>query len=304
MKISVSNDVPVGELEQFSFMKECGFDATDLSLEKYFGRKGIFSDIDSVTDEQIKEHFTMLRREAEKVGFEIGQTHSAFTGHPAHYDFNMDEVVARQIASIKATHYLGSKHCVVHPIIMPGRRYDKLVKEAFDASVEFYKRLIPTLEQYDVYCCIENMWVSDPVYKNICSTILSHAQEMVDMCEVLGERFKICVDVGHGPLTQDDPAEMVRICGDKLVCLHTHDNDGFMDLHTFPFSVHCAPYSASWKPMRIDWNDFMKALDDVGYKGILSFEITAPGPRELKKAGLTYLAAIGRYLVSLRTLKY
>ena len=301
MKLSVSNgNLPVGEMEQFAYLKECGFDAMDMSLEAYFSRKGKFGDIFNVADEDIKEHFTKLRQEAQKVGFEIGQTHSAFSGHPSHYDYNMDEVVARQAASIKATHYLGSKHCVIHPIITPGRLYDKLVDKSFDESVDFYKRLTPILEEYDVYCCIENMWNFDPVYKNICSTILSHAQEMVDMCNVLGERFKICVDVGHGPLTQDNPAEMVRICSDKLVCLHTHDNDGLMDLHTFPFSAHDAPYSTSWKPMRIDWNDFMKALDDVGYKGNLSFEISVPGPAALNKAGLKYLAEIGNYLVSLR----
>jgi len=304
MKLSVSNGIPVEELEQFKYLKECGFDAMDMSLEAYFGRKGKFGDISNVTDEQIKEYFTMLRGEAEKVDFEIGQTHSAFTGHPAHYDYDIDEIIARQVASIKATHYLGSKYCVIHPIITPGRRYDMLVKEAFDESVEFYKRLTDTLEEYDVYCCIENMWVSDPVYKHICSTILSHAQEMVDMCDALGDRFKICVDVGHGTLTQDDPAEMVRICGDKLVCLHTHDNDGFMDLHTFPFSAHSVPYGESWEPMRINWNDFMKALDDVNYRGNLNFEISVPGPAALNRAGLKYLSEIGKYLVSLRNIQY
>ena len=304
MKISVSNAVPVGEIEQFAYLKECGFDAADFALEKYFGKNGMFGDIKNVTDEEIKKHFTMLRLEAEKVGFEIGQTHSAFTGHPSHYGFDTEDIVRRQEASIMATHYLGSKYCVVHPIITPGRLYDKLVDKAFNESVEFYKQLIPALEKYDVYCCIENMWNFDPVYKNICSTILSHAQEMVDMCNVLGDRFKICIDVGHGTLTQDDPAEMVRICKDKLACLHTHDNDGIMDLHTFPFSAHASPYSAAWKPMRIDWADFMKALDDVGYKGNLNFEITAPGPKEINKAGLKYLSEIAKYLISLRKIQY
>lgn len=302
MKLSVINCAPVDEKEQFQYLKDCGFDATDFSLGRYFDRSGMFGDIDNVTDEQIKEHFTMLRECAQKADFEIGQTHSAFSGHPRNYDFDYDEIVKRQIASIKATHYLGSKYCVVHPIILPGRRYDLLKQEAFDKSVEFYKRLIPTLEEYDVYCCIENMWVCDPVYGHICSTILSHAQEMVDMCNVLGDRFRICVDVGHAPLTQDDPCEMVRICGDKLAVLHTHDVDGISDLHTFPYSAHQAPHGM--KPMRINWEDFMKALDDVNYRGNLSFEICPPGPVELRRAGLVYLSEIGKHLVSLRSVKY
>ena len=303
MKISVNNTEYPSEKEQFKYLKDCGFDACNLSLG-HFERKGMFGDIDNVTDEQIKEHFTMLREEAEKVGFSIGQTHSAFSGHPRDYDFNLDEIVKRQIASIKATHYLGCKLCVVHPVIKPNRRYDHLIKEAFDESVEFYRQLIPTLEEYDVYCCIENMWMCDPVYGHICATILSRAQEMVDMCNVLGDRFRICLDVGHGLLTQDDPVEMVRICGDKLACLHAHDNDGILDLHAFPFTPHGKPYGTSWKPLRMDWTAFMKALDEVNYRGDLCFEVGAPGPEPLWTPGYKYLAEIEKYLVSLRELKY
>lgn len=302
MKLSVINSTPVGEFEQFQYLKDRGFDATDFSLGRYFERGGMFGDIDNVTDEQIKEHFTKLKAAADKADFEVGQTHSAFSGHPRNYDFDYDEIVKRQIASIKATHYLGSKYCVVHPIILPGRIYDLKKQEAFDKSVEFYRRLIPTLVEYDVYCCIENMWMVDPVYGHICATILSRATEMVEMCEVLGERFKICVDVGHGNLTQDDPAEMVRIAGDKLAVLHTHGTDGISDLHTFPYAAHQAPHGI--KPMYTNWEDFMKALDDVNYRGNLSFEIGVPGPEGIRAAGLEYLAAIGRYLISLREIKY
>ncbi len=304
MKIAVSNATPVGELEQFAFLKECGFDGVEFSLGRYFGRSGTFGDMDALSDEQIKEHFTALRLAAEEAGMEIVQTHSQFGGHPRSYDFDTDEIVKREVASIKATHYLGCKLCVIHPIIHPERVYDKNLKVSFDGAVDFYRRLIPTLEEYDVICCIENMWMCDPVYKNICSTILSHAQEMVDMCEVLGDRFRICVDVGHGILTQDDPAEMIRICGDKLACLHVHDNDGISDLHTFPFSFRDKPYGVSWKPMYVDWNDVMKALDEVNYRGPFAFEMYMPGPEGIQEAGYRYLAAIGRYLTSLRTIQY
>ena len=295
MKLGVANGCYCSETEQFAYFKECGFDASLFSLGKYFDRKGMF-DAFTVSDQQIEEHFTMLKEEAEKVDFFIDQTHSAFSGHPRGYDFDIDEIVKRQEASIKATHYLGSKFCVVHPIIKPGRRYDLLKKEAFDESVEFYKRLTPTLEKFDVYCCIENMWVSDPVHRHICSTILSHAEEMREMSEVLGERFKICLDVGHAPLTQDDPVKMVNICGDKLACLHAHEVDGLSDLHTFPFCKFGKPVGI--KPMRTDWQGFMKALKEENYQGNLSFEIGVPGPRELHKAGLEYLSEVGRYLIN------
>ena len=74
MKISVVNPGFLPDTEQFAFLKDCGFDATDFSLGRYFARTGSMSDIYNVTDEQIKAHFTMLRETAEKVGFEVGQT--------------------------------------------------------------------------------------------------------------------------------------------------------------------------------------------------------------------------------------
>lgn len=305
MKISVSSGgAPTGDTKLFAYLKDCGFDAVDFQLESYFHRNGKFGDIDAVTDAQIKEYFTNLKAEADKVGFEVGQTHSQFGGHPREYDNDIDEIIKREIACIKATHYLGAKYCVIHPIINRGRYYDYRIKETFDENVEFYRRLIPTLEEYDVYACLENMWMVDPVYTNICSTIFSHAQEMVDMCGVLGERFRICVDIGHGPLTQDNPADMIRISGKKLACLHTHDNDGISDLHAYPYSAYQTPYSNNWKPLRIDWDDVIKALDEVEYRGNLNFEINAPGPDAVKRYGYEYLAHIGHYMAEQRKIQY
>lgn len=304
MKISCTLPTFIPDVEAFAFLSKCGFNATEFALRHYFLDGCMFGDIENVTDEMIKEYFTMLKGVADEAGIEIYQTHGTGSGHASKFNYDYDDMAARCIASIKATHYLGSKHCVIHPVQIPGRRYDFLNKEAFDKSVEFYSRLIPTLEEYDVYCDIENMWVRDPVYGHICSTILSHGEEMVEMCEALGDRFGICVDVGHCNLTQDDPAEMVRIAGDKLGSLHAHETDGISDLHTLPFSKHAKPSGMAWDPMRTDWEDFMKALDDVGYTGSLNFETGAPGPLELKEAGYTYLAAIGRYLVSLRDPKF
>ena len=54
MKISVGNTQYPGEIEQFAFLKEAGFDGCDFALGHYFLRNGVFGDIDNVTDEQIE----------------------------------------------------------------------------------------------------------------------------------------------------------------------------------------------------------------------------------------------------------
>jgi sugar phosphate isomerase/epimerase len=300
MKLSKNTSNSAG----FHILKRCGFDACDYSLGRELSPKdGIFADIDNVSDQQIAEHFSSIKEIADELDFEVGQIHSDFTGHIRSYA-SLDDVVKRQIASIKATHYLGAKFCVIHPVIPRGVLYETIQKESFDKAADFYKRLTDTLEKYDVYCCLENMWHLDPVYGHITPTIFSRAQEMVEMSDLLGERFKICLDVGHGLLTQDDPVEMVKICGDKLVCLHSHDNDGLLDMHAFPFHRAAAPYGTTWKPLRMDWIAFMKALDEVNYRGNLNFEVGMPGPADLEELHLKYLADIGKYLISLREIQY
>ena len=286
MKISAiySTHDPVNN--EFALFKECGFDACDFSLGGLYGK----------SDEELFEHCDAIRKSAESVGFEIGQTHSDFSGHPRDYYYDYDEIVDRQITSIKATHWLGAKNCIIHPVILPGRRYELLLKESLEKTIEFYKRLTPYLEEYDVYCCVENMWVVDPVHRHICPTTFSRAQEMVDVCNILGDRFKICVDTGHGEVTGDDPVEMIRIAGDKLYALHTHDTDCRADLHTLPFMSH----QIGKKDKKCDYEEMMKALDEVGYKGNLNFEIGMPGPNGIRRAGLVYLARVGKYLASLR----
>ena len=54
---------------------------------------------------------------------------------------------------------------------------------------------------------------------------------------------------------------MIRALGGKRVkALHVHDNDLVRDVHTLPFT------------RKIDWDEVMTALKDIGYDGELTFE--------------------------------
>ena len=68
MKLGVANGCYCSETEQFAYFKECGFDASLFSLGKYFDRKGMF-DAFTVSDQQIEEHFTMLKKRLKKLTF-------------------------------------------------------------------------------------------------------------------------------------------------------------------------------------------------------------------------------------------
>lgn len=277
----------------FRLIKDCGFDACDFMLSHTYGK----------TDAVLRAYCEKLRRLADEAGVEIGQTHADFSLTSKDFAFSAgwSETFDRAVASIKATSYLGVRYCVLHPVRVPGRYNGKLVEECYAEARDFYARLIPYLEKYDVVCCIENMWARDPYFGRICATILSRPEEMVRMCDELNaiapNRFAICVDVGHAELTQDVPHEMIRICGSRVKVLHLHDTDGISDLHTIPYSVHGKP--AGTEPMRTDWKAVMQALREIGYEGTLNFEVTIPGPTPLVPAGLRYLGKIGRYLETL-----
>ena len=292
MKTSVSTS-----RTDFKYFADCGFEALDFQLTDYFGEKGMFADITTATDDKIKEVFTELKAKADKAGIEIFQTHSAFICR----DYVKEDAIEREIASIKATHYLGAKYIVIHPPCIEGRIYDLKKKENFELAVDFYSKLQGTLEKYDVYCCTENMFSRDPHYDHLCATICSRVSEMIDICNAVGRRMKICVDTGHAVITQDDPVEMLLEAANtgRLGCLHCHDNDGMHDLHTYPFMSQSAPRVGGFKPKRIDWNEIMKAIKQIGFDGPLNFEVSTMGPACLEKDCYEYLVSLEKYLISL-----
>ena len=53
---------------------------------------------------------------------------------------------------------------------------------------------------------------------------------------------------------------MIRAIGERLGALHIHDNDRWKDLHQIPFAGS------------IDWNEVVKALKDIDYKGEFTLE--------------------------------
>lgn len=286
--------------EGFREVRESGFDALDICMDSYFGRDGVFSDLSRVTDMEIQIYFTAIRQVAERAEIEICQTHSAFSGNPEEYDYDIDEIVDRQIACIKASYWLGARHCVVPPIILPGRRYDILKEETFEQNYQFYRRLRPVLNEYDLCCCLENMWATDPVHQHICPTVFSHPKEMVSMVDRLGwDRFRICLNPGHCVLTQNDPVSAISICRKYLSCIRISDNDGLRDLHAFPYTPFAPPYTSTAAPKRVEWEQIVRSLKEKDFPGALNFDCTIPGPEPLRAAGYRYLAEIGRYLLSL-----
>ena len=289
MKLSVCSGI--GSLEKpniefFKMLKESGFDAVDL---------GLWGGFNYDTEDQLKAACENYRKAANEEGMVIGQTHAAFSGHPRDNQYDYENIEQRQIKDIKITRWLGCNRIVIHPNVLQGNIYNMFEKYNFPKLVEMYAKLTPVLEEYDVYCCIENMWNWDSHLNRICATSCSRATELRALADALGERFKVCIDTGHGELTGENPVEMVRTVGDKLGALHCHATNCRDDFHTLPYLQ--GPFPPTCKHM-IDWEAFMKALAEVGYTDTLNFEVSPPGDDRVSRLGYKYLAEIGKYLVS------
>ena len=102
-----------------------------------------------------------------------------------------------------------------------------------------------------------------------------------------------CVDIGHSAMANtggESPGKMIRALGGKRVkALHVHDNDLVRDVHTLPFT------------RKIDWDEVMTALKDIGYDGELTFEadtFLSQFPDELAVHASRLMLEVGRYFVS------
>lgn len=246
-----------GPQQTLTTLKAAGFDTVDFSLEDE--RKL------SVHSSALKQYFENLGSFAKDLGMEIGQTHAPFYNidrQMARYD----EILELQKKAIAATAYLGCKYIIIHPLRTKDRLYNEGVEQTKQLNWKYYSALIPTLEEYDVYLGVENMFAQDPETKVICPTVCTTAEEMVDFIDSFGDRFVACLDIGHVNLIHQEGFEhvnlshMIKTLGHRLKTLHLHDNDGMNDLHL-------PPYMGT-----VDWQVVMNALKEIGYSGNLSLE--------------------------------
>lgn len=249
MKIGVSSGnfhtLPVWGVN-FEEARSYGFEAID------------YQDICSVeglltrTEE---EHIARMKEEkarADAAGVEIYQVHG-----PWPTDDKTEESRARMLAAMKrgifCASLLGASCYVIHPLMPCGWGED-------DAPLarELTKNVLIELSEVAKPCgitvCLENM----PFTAHKLSTVEETAALVR---EIDRENVAVCLDTGHANFFGTKGGDMVRLCGDKLACLHVHDNPGYADFHAIPFTRG-----------NIDWRGFRDALKEIGYKAPLVLE--------------------------------
>ena len=258
-----------GIKKTFELFAQAGFKGMDFNndVREYF------------TTEHDEAFYRELGAYARECGITVCQAHAPF---PSSYpDAEKTELRFAQIVQgMKNASYLGAPMIVVHPYTHLS--YAENADEIFELNLEFYRRLIPYAREFGIKIAIENIGRV---------SVTSTPERLSKLYDTLNDPvFTICFDVGHCLLQGVDPAEAIRVLGDRLVngCTHVHDNDGNGDNHTLPY------YGA------VKWEEVMVALADIGYKGELNYEASnflKDLPVELYYDGLCYMAKVGQYLV-------
>jgi sugar phosphate isomerase/epimerase len=215
-----------------------------------------------------------LKKLAESYGKHFNQAHAPFpTIRLGEDEYN--KVIRDKIKrSIEIAGILEVENIVVHPVFFPENKKEK--------NIEMYLSLLEDAKAAGVKIALENMFgKKNPETGRQTPNVCSLGEEFADFYDALpSEYFSCCVDIGHCALVGDTPENILRIMGDRVACLHVHDNDTYDDWHFPPFTLD------------LNWTEIAKALADINYQGYITLEadnILADIPTDLYPAMLNYM---------------
>ncbi len=231
--------------DRYKKMKELGFDYADY---------GISGDLGDKTEEEYEAMVLAEKALADEAGVTIHQIHGPWRYPPHDETEELREQRAEVMRrSIRLTAKIGCKNWVIHPMMPFGPDDSGFNDEAFyQINLDFFRKLLPYAKEHDVTICFENM----PMKRLTISTT-AKTLEFIHM--INDDHFKLCLDTGHEVIF-GNVGDAVRLAGKDLRVFHIHDNDGKGDRHWYP-------------GMGVtDWKDFMAAVREIGFDGVLSLE--------------------------------
>jgi L-ribulose-5-phosphate 3-epimerase len=276
-----------GEEEAIRKLAEIGYDCYDFSMFH------IGDEDHPINSNSFESYVQNLRKAADESGIVCNQSHAPFPSYLHGEEEYNERMFSLLVRSIEVTGLLGGKIVIIHPAVFPGH---KIVGDSlcWDTNMELYNALLPHAKKANVKIALENMFNWYEGDSTASPATCSSPGEFVKYMDALDpEYFVACVDIGHSAMANtggESPGKMIRALGGKRVkALHVHDNDLVRDVHTLPFT------------RKIDWDEVMTALKDIGYDGELTFEadtFLSQFPDELAVHASRLMLEVGRYFVS------
>ena len=276
-----------GHEKALQLLAEAGFDHVDMSFTPMAKDPN-----NEFLQPDAEARCRQLRQTAESLGLSFNQCHAPFQMDMKPWlEGDREQILHLLTTSIRLAGVLGAKAIVVHPVqCMNYLNNDP--QWIMEVNLEFYATLAPVAREAGVKIAIENMWQRNQFNKQIVSSVCSSPYELrsyVDACNEIAPVFTACLDIGHCLLTGHDPANAIRVLGDRLGCLHVHDVDGINDNHSCPMTL------------KVDFPAVMDALWEIGYKGEFTLEADfyyTHFPVEQYPFALQQLASVSKLLTT------
>lgn len=161
--------------------------------------------------------------------------------------------------SIEACGYLGINNIVVHACKDNSLRYPEDMEAYIALNTEFYSKLIPTMEKYQVNVLVENS--SEGLMHGKC--YFMSGQDIKNFVTRFNHPLlHVCWDIGHANMRGHDQYEDLKTVGSDLYALHIQDNFQKHD-------IHIAPYMGT-----VNMDSILTAVKELGTIEYFTFEST------------------------------
>ena len=275
--------------------KKAGFSALDYNFDAFFYGADVSGGKNfELLDRPREEYLAYFKEIADAIhenGLVVGQTHAHFSTLVAMGEKKRNDYLLELLKKeIEITAAMGAKYIVIHPMCKGYNAEYTWEREKAD-NMAMYTALIDTLKEYDIVCCLENMWgiCNGKIIASACGNMIEAAEYIDALNEKAGEeRFGFCFDVGHAVICSVDPLRSLILLGDRVKALHLHDVEINRDSHTAPFRGV------------VDWDGLMKTIRQTGYRGNLNFEASncwSSMPEPLYPTAIQSLGEIGKYFL-------
>lgn len=272
-----SDFIPVRKLSDVAGqLKNAGFDYVDYSPD--------------FLSEDWREKAYRDREVLDKTAITVEQTHAPFNRY-CRYEDELFPVYCKRL--FEASKIVGAKYVVVHADEYRVRgKYDE--KEILDYTCKYLEPYVEYASKNGLVIAIENVFEDHSTRWPMVdgkSRFTSRIEELLAVIEYFNNSSVACCwDFGHAKCSfgKEKMADALRQVGRHVVCTHVHDNYYDKDLHVIPFEGDT------------NWEENMKALKDIEYKGKFSFEFAYGGiPDVLLPFWLKYIHETGTYLTDM-----
>lgn len=228
------------------------------------------------SDEEYLDYLKKFKKAATEAGIEVFQAHGSTPlksdGMPC---TDIDGKFIRQLETCKE---LDCKYLIFHPYfdyIDNFETHEVGMKRNYDLM----ELILPHAEKYGVTICLENL-----PFRYVDISRVKEVKKLIR--EIDSKNLAACLDTGHTNVINENIYESILTFGKDLKTLHVHDNFGFSGDRHYP------PFKGT-----VDWDGFVKGLNEIGYKGCISLEtfIDKRTPEPMKEQMQRGLAGIAKY---------